>query len=539
MIRAFFTVITCLLTAAIQAQTPAWIWAKSAGSAGTDNAFSIAAHSSGNTYVTGQFGAGSIAFGNTTLSNAGSLDIFIVKYDASGAVLWAKSAGGKGFDGGYGIAADSIGNCYVTGSFEDTISFGNVTLTAAGGADIFVAKYDAAGNLLWAKSAGGAMIDGGSSIAVDRMGNSYVTGYYSGNFMFGSAGLTNSGYEDLFIAKYDPSGAVLWAKGIGGSGKDISTDIATDKAGNVYLTGWYNSMSLNFSGNTISNTGQNDIFIARLDPSGTVLWVKGAGGAGSDQSLSIAVDGGNNSVITGYYTNSSISFGASTLANSGGHDIFIARYDSTGAALWAKSSGGSKNDLGYAVATDAYGYSYITGWFLSSSISFGSTTLNNAGAWPYSDLFVTKFDRSGNVVWAQSAGDVGMDVANCIDVDGKGACYITGTFNTTIRFGATALNMVRGSALFVAKMSAGETGIKEAATLAGYKVFPNPVSDQLHISCDKPGNEQQTLEVYDCTGRLMMRKGLSSMQSAIDVRQWPAGLYGIRIGGEWLPVVKQ
>ncbi len=115
---------------------------------------------------------------------------------------WAKQAGGTRFTGGYGIALDGSANSYVVGDFSGTITFGTSTsLTSAGSGDVFVAKYDSAGNLAWAKSAGGTGNDVPGGIAVDGSGNSYVTGFFSGTATFGSITLTSAGTGDVFVAK--------------------------------------------------------------------------------------------------------------------------------------------------------------------------------------------------------------------------------------------------------------------------------------------------------------------------------------------------
>ena len=113
------------------------------------------------------------------------------KYDASGDLVWAKRAGGTSFDGGgQGIAVDGAGNSYITGRFQGSAAFGagetnETTLTSAGISDIFVAKYDASGDLVWAKRAGGTSRDSGEGIAVDGSGHSYVTGYFEDSATFG------------------------------------------------------------------------------------------------------------------------------------------------------------------------------------------------------------------------------------------------------------------------------------------------------------------------------------------------------------------
>lgn len=515
------------------------MWARSGGGSGTENSFSISVQRNGNTYVTGQFDGNTVAFGNTILTSNGSSDVFIAKYDASGNLIWAKNVGGKGYDSGLSIVTDSAGNCYVTGSFEDTVSFDNVVLTSTGASDMFVAKYNASGSLLWAKSAGSYALDGGTCITADRAGNSYVAGFYNGNFTFGTTSLVNLGYEDFFIAKYDPAGSLLWVQGVGGAGLDWPTGITTDKNDLVYLTGWYNSASLTFGGKTINNTGQNDLFVVRFDPSGNVQWAKHATGAGSELSLGIAVDSSSNSYITGYFTGNNLGFGTTILNSAGGEDIFIAKYDPAGNALWAKRAGGQDRDMGYAIATDAGGYSYMTGLFVSSNASFGNTVLQNTTSWPMSDLFVAKYDPSGNISLAKSAGDAGMDVGNSIGLDALGNCYLTGTFSSNIRFGSTTLNAVAGSDMFIAKLYPGSTGIKETSATAGFSVYPNPASDQVRISFQGNGMAKQTVRVFDCTGRLMVTKEVSSKELVIDMQHWPAGLYQVRVGREWQSILKK
>ncbi|MDY0112281.1 MAG: SBBP repeat-containing protein, partial [Candidatus Syntrophosphaera sp.] len=149
--------------------------------------------------------------------------------------LWAKQAGGTYSDEGNGIAIDSSGNSYVTGRFQGTATFGTTTLTTTGSseiADIFVAKLDSSGNWLWATKAGGNDRDYGYDIATDFSGNSYVTGYFNGTASFGGTTLTSSGQEDIFVAKLDSSGNWLWAKKAGGTCSESGLSIATDSSGN-------------------------------------------------------------------------------------------------------------------------------------------------------------------------------------------------------------------------------------------------------------------------------------------------------------------
>ena len=159
---------------------------------------------------------------------------------------WAKNTSSNNFAEGRGISTDANGNSYVTGVFAShTLTFNSTTLTKAGGNfDIFIAKYDATGNLLWAKGAPGNSDDYGQSITTDANGNAYITGQFGGtvypldSIIFDSITLFNvPNRNSLFIAKYDSMGKVLWAKSVGGY--SVGETIRADGSGNVYIAGHF------------------------------------------------------------------------------------------------------------------------------------------------------------------------------------------------------------------------------------------------------------------------------------------------------------
>jgi len=320
--KTFLLFILAICSVALFAQNEDWIWANQAGGTNDDTGYSIAVDANGNSYVTGSF-FGSATFGTTTLTSSGYEDIFVAKMDNNGNWLWANKAGGTNWDYGYGIAVDANGNSYVTGYFWGNATFGTTTLTCSGNFGIFVAKMDINGNWLWAKQTGGTNTDLGQSIAVDANGNSYVTGYFWGNATFGTTTLTSSGQYDIFVAKMDSNGNWLWAKQAGGTSYDDGYSIAVDDNGNSYVTGYFYG-SATFGTTTLTSSGNEDIFIAKLDINGNWLWAKQAGGTDDDYGKGIAVDDNGNSYITGYFY-SSATFGTTTLTSSGYEDIFVAK----------------------------------------------------------------------------------------------------------------------------------------------------------------------------------------------------------------------
>ena len=191
-----------------------------------------------------------------------------------------------------------------------------ITISNAGGNDAFIAKYDTCGIPLWARRIGGISNEQGNGIAVDSTGNAYTIGYSTGTgTVFAADGsttaftLSNAGGNDAFIVKYDTCGTPLWARRIGGTLNDNGNSIAVDSTGNVYTTGSYTSAVISLyaaDGNTVafslSNIGttSNDVFIAKHDTCGTPLWIAGIGGISNDIGYGIAADSAGNSYITGH-----------------------------------------------------------------------------------------------------------------------------------------------------------------------------------------------------------------------------------------------
>ncbi len=405
-------------------------------------------------------------------------------------LVWAKRAGGSGSDVGFGIATDAAGNSYVTGSFNGSVVFGpgeaNETIfNSVGSADIFVAKYNSAGALEWAKRAGGTGLDQGFGIATDAAGNSFVTGLFNDSAIFGpgeanETTLTSTGSNEIFVAKYNSTGVLEWAKHAGGTGNDVGISITANAAGNSFVTGFWNGSAVFGPGEAnetiLTSAGSFDIFVAKYNSAGALEWAKRAGGTSFDQGLGIATDAASNSYVTGLFRGSAV-FGPeeaneTILTSAGSDDIFVAKYNSTGALEWAKRAGGIDiQDGGICIATDAAGNSSVTGSFRASAV-FGSeeaneTTLTSAG---FGDIFVAKYNSAGALEWAKRAGGTGFDQVRGIAIDAAGNSYVTGLFVVSAVFGPgeaneTTLTSTGSNDIFVAKYN--RLGTLEWAKRAG------------------------------------------------------------------------
>lgn len=283
---------------------------------------SISTDGNGNSYVTGQF-MSSAEFGSTILTSSGNPDVFIAKINSLGEWQWAVASESSSGARGEGISIDNNGNSYVSGFFSDSKDFGSTTLTSAGSIDVFVAKVSSTGQWEWAVSAGGVEDDNALDVAVDNDGNTFVTGYFEQTADFGTTTLTSSGTRDVFVAKLDYLGQWEWAIRAGGpSANDQGSSIVVDEDGAAYLTGYY-SYSADFGGILFSD-GSRNIFIAKVASNGEWEWVVSTIGDDIGVGEAISTDESGSYFVTGHF-NGSINFGEEQFNSNGNNSAFVAK----------------------------------------------------------------------------------------------------------------------------------------------------------------------------------------------------------------------
>jgi len=436
----FIILIVFFLLAAENIHAQNFQWAKRAGLYAFDLGFGIGTDNAGNVYVAGKYEMNAY-FGGIYVQCAGNHDIFIAKYSPTGVFQWVRTAGGVSGDYAHALAVDGAGNSYLTGEFEYTTHFGSVALTSSGSNDVFVAKYDTYGNLIWVKKLGGGSgSDKGLGISLSN-GNVYVTGNFQGG-SFSGVTLISSGKLDIFVAKMTTGGVFQWIRKAGGYGDDEGFGISNDPAGNVYVTGYFTGTA-NFSGINITSAGGADAFIAKYNPSGGLIWVKKAGGPANDAGNAIKVDNAGRVFVTGGFRYTSY-FGSIPLQTTNGNaDIFIACYDGNGNAIWAKKAGGGDNDSGRGIAVDGNSNVYLTG-NCGKAATFGYKTIYGADA---DEIFFASYDVSGNFRWVLEAlGAVDyyepnyyIEMGLCICTDLYHNVYASGAYRSNSTFGATTL----------------------------------------------------------------------------------------------------
>jgi hypothetical protein len=435
---------------------PSFGWAVGPGSTGTEAGQAIATDAAGNVYVTGQF-EGTVDFdpgpAAVNLISLGGNDVFVAKYSPSGALVWARQAGGTNDEVGFGITVDCVGNVYTTGQFRGRADFdpgpGTLNRTSLGDTDIFVWKLDRDGNLVWAHRQGDRGPDAGRAIAVDGQGNVHTTGSFTGEVDFdpGSATffVTSASTNDAFVWKLHSDGSFVWARPLASRDQAEGFGIALDSQDNVYTTGSF----LDTADVGITSNGGRDIFVWKLSRDGLLVWARSAGSTGIDGGTAIAVDQFGNAYTTGRFAGN-VDFDpaagppANLISNNSTGDAFVWRLNSNGTYGWASRLGSSSFDgdegRGIAVTT---GRVHVTGFFrLTPTFDPAPSqpiALTSAGI---RDVFVWKLSTAGANVGAYSLGDNRNDEGRGIAVSG-GYLHTTGYFQNTPDFdpGAGTFNL--------------------------------------------------------------------------------------------------
>ncbi len=253
---------------------------------------------SGNIYVTGSFVDTTVIFGETVIS-VGRQDLFIASIKTDGSLNWLKHGGGDWEDHGADICIDH-NYVYVVGTYRDQISIGDTVLNSAGTMDVFLVKYDLNGGFQWAESAGGVNEDKGKSITSDDSGNVVITGDINYIAKFGEHTVPYVSFSDMFVAKYNGDGVCQWATSGGGSIWDGGECVEIAKNGDVIVAGYFNDQAV-FDTITVSGIDYADVFIARYSSDGAVQEVASAGGSGGEVIQCLAIDSLSNVYISGWY----------------------------------------------------------------------------------------------------------------------------------------------------------------------------------------------------------------------------------------------
>jgi hypothetical protein len=496
-------------------------WAKNSGGTGMDFGCGVKTDVAGNSYIAGSF-TGTGTFGTQVLNSAGGKDVFVAKYNVAGVCQWAIAEGGTLDDEAGAIYADAAGNIYVSGQYDGTALFGNVTLSSSSG--MFLAKYDSAGVFQWVRQFGNGGNEYAWAVTADNNGNTFVAGYITGTAIIGTDTFTTpGGYADTYIAKYSPNGNFIWAKQMGSPDVDLAYGIATDLNGNVFATGRF-AGTAQFGTITLSSTSSftNDVFIVALDGNGNYLWAVKGGSTADDSGQSIATDASGYIYITGYFRGTA-TFGTTIMSSSGGMDFFVAAYNSSGGLQWVRRAGSTSDDYGSGICTSPSGDIFATG-FYNGTVSFGSTLLTSAGG---RDVFVCKLDAAGNFTWSLGGGGTSDEYGRNIGYSG-GRIFICGLASGTGNYGTNTLLNFGQDDVFLACIADVDVGVNENDADFGMNIYPNPFFNNAVICISEnllkayPG---LNLDIFDEAGRKCAHEEIVGTRTPINRAGFDNGLY--------------
>lgn len=428
---------------------------------GSSNVFVV-----GGYYKTVDFDPGPATDNHTSKGNR---DAFLSKFTADGTWLWTKTWGSSNDDRANSVVVYGT-NVYVAGCFQDTVDFnpaGGGTLSAPRGTngfpnnDAFLSKFDSDGIFKWARNWGGNGGDEAYNADVDGAGHVYVNGDFSStNMNLATVGLTesvtNNGFFDAFIFKFDSSGTCLWARCWGGLYYDDCTCCAVDPAGTVYGGGMfasttadfdpgpatYNLFAHNTSTDVYLRLGLVDVFLTKFDANGNFQWARSWGATNlNDAAGGIAVDEADNVYVAGYFQGTNVDFNltgaASNFTSRGATDAFLCKHDSNGVLQWASTWGETVNDGAGDIALDGLGGLYVGGTFMSTNVDFDTGSgVDMHSSHGGQDISLSKFDVNGNFILARTCGGSGNDTGyGGIAVNGLGDVYESGSFVGSVDFG--------------------------------------------------------------------------------------------------------
>ena len=516
--RLFLLLSASTFVPVLPAQTVQWMHQGGINGVGRG----IATDGNGQCYVAGQVGNPALFDLDTTASHFA--DIFVAKYDDAGNILWVRTAGNELVDQANAIVTDADGRSYVTGFFGTngpfpTVAFDDTMLTGYGSHDLFLAKYAADGTLLWVRHGGGLLSDEGNGVALTADGNVVVSGSFQGTAMFGGNTLVSDGLSDMVLLAFDTAGNVLWSERYGGTGDDRATQVCAYPNGGVAVVGDLQN-TVAFGGTTLNAAGLGDLFVARFDTNGQPLWAARAGSAitfAVDQALDIAMAPNGDVVFCGEIAGTA-DFDGITMVPNGSLDLFIARYDGAGNALWVHHAGGPQQDHAYGVALDNAGNSYLTG-----QVDDGATTVFDSITLPpfgNECVFLAKYDASGAIQYVKRyAPGLGRAVATRDD----GCLYFTGGASGIV--GQPSFDLIPWQyvdrAIFTARFcEAGILAVSEANdNRGGLALYPNPASDRATLHGVVPGSK---LSITDGSGRVVL---ISAAQPSLDLSGLAQGMH--------------
>jgi len=475
-------------------------------------------------------------------------DGFIGKYSPQGNLLWVKQFVSDELIYPKNITLDNASNIILSGTFQGTIDLnpgiGTASFTENNSAQhpsTFICKLDSLGNFLWANVRNKSFNYG---IAVDELDNIYCIGVFFGSEDFDPDSTyfyltTSFGISNTFICKLDNNGDFVWAKQFESNYDNHGMNIAIDGSKNLITTGIIGGITDFDPGiytQNISSNGSQDIYICKLDSSGTFIWAKSIGGIGSDYPTDITTDITDNIYIAGVFQDSvdmDPGPGIQNINVLGSYDTFILKLDSAGDYIWSKPFQSLQEIIISKIAFDPLGDLYTTGRF-KGSVDFDPGSNNFTLSSSNLGVFINKLNPSGEFVWANKITSENGDVFGLsICVDDSFEVYTTGAFKGYTDFGIGTPNQFLDGGIeydgFIHKISQpiSTVGLNELSNTYNHYLTPNPAANFTELNLE--GKDNQHISIFDITGKLIEQFWSKEENILIDVSNYSNGLYFIQI----------
>lgn len=384
---------------------------------------------------------------------------------------WAKSITGDGFDQAFDLVTDANGNVYVTGQMEYLTDFGNgVTLESEGGHDIFLAKYNSAGDLVWAKRAGGYGGDKAQSVTLDDLGHVYIVGEIYQIANFDNIIKTTTGVNNMFVAQYDTAGNAQWVTTIG-TVDTLNTrgySVSCDNAGNIFVGGatqgstFYNGMLLfNTRGSTINYDGT----FFKFDPQGNMIWARQIASSSTDRVFGVVADDNGFVYATGLFTGRGYFSPVDSISAAGRTDVFLAKYDTAGNLQWVRAAGDTSTDRGWDITINTNNDIIVTGEFSGRAMFGGNQAFSNG----LTDMFLAAYDSGGNNLWVISGGGTEDDIGRGVAHDQSGNLYVIGDYGGAATFPPFNVTGNGFAEAYVASYNSSGTALLSLRSFGGYE----------------------------------------------------------------------
>lgn len=483
-------------------QQPAFEWASQCGNPPntTDTKTVLASGLDGQFYLAGEF-LDTTQFGDKMLISSGGTDIFLVKHTEEGVPVWANRIGAADYDFVQKIITDADGNVIITGYFYGSTQIGPDHYTSYGSQDIFIAKYDPEGAFLWSFRAGGPTADYVTGLALDADQNLVINGYFYDEISFGDTTLIASSSSDIYLAKFDAGGELLWATTAGGSSSDQSRSASCDPEGNILLSGsFYYDITLGDT--TLSTMDPVGVVIARYLPNGQLDRAFQLDGTYLTPEVYVEAGQEGDFYISGNFSELLI-FGSNTFdAGQFNQDIFIAKYNASCDLQWARHAYSAASDQVMGIDIDLNDNAYLTGHFLDT-IYFEQLTLPYTLCCGSREIFIVKYSAAGDVLWGQQISGIRASVQS-LALNSQDELLLSGLFTEDVILGNLKLSNFEGFQNYVTCLFTEiYTYVDQTFRIPGLQVFPNPTRDKLQILNPGQTNHVNYL-VYSGNGRLIV-----------------------------------